>query len=209
MITDSQVSKIAESILKAQSDILGGRVTYLRTLLAAVQEDLPRASEPRAQLARVGTIHDRFYAVVLAAAEPHVPRGTKGRAVELHRRVNFARTAASALRGHVKAGGDLATLKAGTVTKGALKVREARQRPLSAKRALARAERESKALVSSLMALGEADKTAAIDEIQLIIGQLSQQLVELGVSRVPRVPRGHGHIHPSTSQVIRATARAS
>lgn len=208
MITDNQVTKIVEAVFASQDSIESGRVTYLRTLLAAVQEDLPKGSDPKVQTLRLGTIHDRFYAIALATVEVHVPKGTKGRAVEMHRRVNFTRTAASALRGHVKAGGDLATLDASTVTKGKLKKRPTPQaRAPSAKRALARAERESKALLSSLMALGEADKAAAVDEIQLIIGQLSQQLTELGAG-IPKVPRGH-RMQPSASQVIRATARPS
>lgn len=211
MITDNEVKSIAEKILSAQAGIDAGRVTYLRILVTAAQEDLPKGSDARVQVARVGTVHDRFYALVMAAAEAHVPKGTKGRAVELHRRVNFARTAASALRNHARAGGDIATLKADSVTKNSLKRRPPpTPRPLSAKRALKRAEDQSKALMASLMALGEADKRSAVDEIQIIIGQLSHQLVELGAEPGARRARGRGHhIPPSTTQVIRATARAS
>lgn len=210
MITDNDIKRIAVEILVAQAGIDTGRTNYLRTLVAATQEDLPRGSDARVQVARVGTVHDRFYALVLAATEAHVPKGTKGRAVEIHRRANFARTAASALRNHARAGGDIAALKADSVTKGSLKRRAPQHRPLSAKRALKRAEDQSKALMASLMALGEADKRSAVDEIQIIIGQLSHQLVELGAEPGARRARGRGHhIPPSTTQVIRAMARPS
>lgn len=182
-VTDKEIDQLAQSIMGATKNAEGGRTTYLQTLVEAVQEDLAhrRGLEPAAQLAALKRQHERFYAIVLAAAGRVVPRNHPKRGEETQRLSNFARTATSALRGHVRAGGDLSTLQPARVTKAALRVREGPARPPTAKRLKATAERESKRIVATLMALAETDKQAAVDEIQLIMGQLGDQLLQLGV----------------------------
>src|SRR5882672_381428 len=98
MITEKQIAEIANTVLNGEEQITNGRTTYLRSLVTAVQETLGKAKGQStiAQLTALRAEHDRFYAVVLKAAEPFVPKGTKDRPIELHRRINFARTAASA-----------------------------------------------------------------------------------------------------------------
>lgn len=219
-VNDQDVTAIAQAIFRAADDATLGRTTYLRTLLSATQAELgKRGQEPSVQLAALKTTHERFYALVLDAAEPFVPKGTKDRAVALHARANFARTSLSALRGHVRAGGDLATLSAAKVTKAALRVRAGPQRPLTARRWKIRAEAQSKALVATIMGLADADKAAAVEEIQLVLGQLTTQLVALGVVSTKDAIQSVGEHRPlrigktlfvpTASQVIQQRARPS
>lgn len=183
MITDKNVTTIAQAIFRAADNASQGRTTYLRTLLTAVQDELGKKKnqERPVQLAALKTVHERFYALVLDAAEAFVPRGTKDRAIALHGRANFARTSLSALRGHVRAGGDLAALSAAKVTKASLQVAEGPARPQSARRLKGRLETQSRALVATLSGLADSDKEAAVEEIQQLLSQLTSQLVSLGV----------------------------
>lgn len=180
--TDTNIREIAQGIMSASDHISAGRTTYLRTLLAATQAAIgKRGQDKPVQLAALGEVHQRFYAVVLEAAEAFVPRGTKDRAVALHSRANFARTSLSALRGHVRAGADLMALKPEKVTKTSLKVRAGPTRPPSIRRLTQRAEVASKRVVALLMGLADIDKAAGIAEMQLLLGQVTTQLVSLGV----------------------------
>jgi hypothetical protein len=181
MLNLETVSTISRGIFQATADVTTGRTNYLRIILKATQDDLKRGAEITDQLAALNAVHEQAYDLVLKAAEEFVPRGTKNRGAEIHKKANFARTALSALRGHVRAGGDLKTLKAETITKAALKVREGPQRTPSPRRLRARAESQSKALVATLLGLADVDKAAAIDEMQLVLGQLTQQLMAMGV----------------------------
>lgn len=219
-VNDQDVTATAQSIFRAADDGVLGRLTYLRLLLGATQTELgKRGQEPPVQLAALNTTHERFYAIVLNAAEPFVPKGTKDRAVALHARANFARTSKSSLLGHVRAGGDLATLSAAKVTKAALRVRAGPVRPLTARRWKMRAEAQSKALVATIMGLADADKAAAVEEIQLVLGQLTTQLVSLGVVSTKDATQSAGERRPlrigktlfvpTASQVLQQRARPS
>lgn len=219
-VNDQDVTAIAQAIFRAADDATLGRTTYLRTLLSATQAELgKRGQEQPVQLAALKTVHERFYVLVMDAAEPFVPKGTKDRAVALHARANFARTSLSALRGHVRAGGDLATLSAAKVTKASLRVRAGPARPLTARRWKIRAEAQSKALVATIMGLADADKAAAIDEIQLVLGQLTSQLVSLGVVSTKDAIESVGERRPlrigktlfvpTATQVLQQRARPS
>ena len=182
-IQDQEVTAVAVEIFKATDLANSGRQTYLRILATAAQDALghKKGQEFKAQMTALKSTHERFYALCMAAASDVVPKGTKERALELHKRCNFARTALSSLRNHVRAGGDICALQPSKLTKGALRRRDGPTRPLNAGRLKSRAERESKRLVATLMGLADADKAAAVSEIQLVLGQLSTQLVQLGV----------------------------
>lgn len=219
-VNDSDVTAIAQTIFRATDDATTGRTTYLRTLLAATQGELgKKGQEAPVQLAALKTVHERFYALVLNAAEPFVPKGTKDRAVALHARANFARTSLSALRGHVRAGGDLATLSPAKVTKASLRVRAGPARPLTARRWRIRAEAQSKALVATIIGLADTDKAAAVEEIQLVLGQLTTQLVSLGVVSTKDAIQSVGEHRPlrigktlfipTDTQILRQSARPS
>lgn len=182
-ITNNEVDQIAQAIMQSTRDADAGRTTYLQTLLAATQEELElkRGVDSPLQLAALKRVHERFYAIVLSAAGRLVAKNRPNRLEEMQRLSNFARTALSALRGHVRADGDLVALQAGKVTKSSLRKREGPARPPSVKSLKGRAERESKRLVATLIGLADTDKQSAVAEIQLVMGQLADQLMALGV----------------------------
>lgn len=220
-VTDKEIDRIAQSVMSATRDVDTSRETYLRTLLTATQEDLghKRGLDAPLQLAALKRMHERFYAIVLSAAGRVVARNHPQRAHEMQRLANFARTALSALRKHVRADGDLCALVPAKVTKGALLAREGPSRPPTAKRLMTAAERESKRLMATLMGLADVDKAAAVAEIQLLMGQLGDQLMGLGVVATKSAAQaaakgtalriGKTLFMPTTSQVIAATARPS
>lgn len=220
-VTDKTITEIAESILIAQRDGDAGRVTYLRAVIQATQEELggKKGQDAKIQLVALAAVHERFYEIVLEAAQPFVPKTQKDRPVELHRRVNFARTAVSALRGHVRAGGDLVALSPAKATKRSLLKRSGAPRALTPKRWHARAETQSKALVATLMGLADVDKAAAIEEIQLVLGQLATQLVSMGVVATKDAMQSVGEhrplkigktlFMPTQTQVIQQMAKPS
>jgi predicted RNA-binding protein YlxR (DUF448 family) len=181
MIDDKQVEKIAQTVFSAVAQNEQGRGAYLRALVSTVQEELGKKErDPKAQMAVLVSVHEQFYEIVLKTAEEFVPKGTKDRATVLHSKATFARTAASALRMHVKAGGDILTLKAATVTKAALRAR-AGPAKVTPRRLKARAERQSKQVMATFISLADTDKAVAIEEIQLLIGQLTTELLSLGM----------------------------
>lgn len=198
MITEQQVAEIAQSIFSAQSSIDTGRVSYLRTLIAATQDELNnKRGEPQAtQLKALSAVHERFYEIILKAAQSFVPKTQKDRAIALHARANFARTALSAVRAHIRAGEDIATLNAAKATKATLSRPPERIKPLSVKRWKLRAEAQSKALVSTLIGLADADKAAAVEEMQLVLGQLTSQLMAMGVLATKDAAQSIGEHRP-------------
>jgi hypothetical protein len=182
MINDTDIETTVKAIFGAQDADSTGRATYLRTLIEAVQDELgKRGQDMKTQLTVLKVQHERFYAVVLRVVEDYVPAGTKGRKTELQRRATFARTSTSSLRGHIRAGGDVMSLKAGTVTKASLRKREGPQPAANPKRLTASAKGQSNRLLEVLEALGKSDKAAAINETQALLGALSAQLLKLGV----------------------------
>jgi hypothetical protein len=205
--TDDDISKLAKAILDGEAQADTGRTSYLRTLVAVTQKELgaePRQRMSKAdklkaegiseQLAALTTVHDRFYALVLEAAGKAVPASTKDRATEVNRKTNFARTALYAVRSWIRAGHDVTALAAAKVTKAALAVKAATPKPQSVKRIKARVERESKALVSSLMALADSDKGAAVAELNLLMNQVTAQLLALAgppVANAAQAAREH------------------
>ena len=190
-IQDTEVTTIVQSILSADGLITGGRTTYLRTLVQATQEELGKGKgEPaKAQLAALLKTHKRFYAVALAAAQAFVPKSTKGRAIELHRRINFARTSLSAVRGHIRAGSDVCGLNASKVSKGSLLQPPQKKSKTTTKTWKLRAQSQTKLLLTTLIALGKLDKASAADEVQIALSALSVQLIEMGfvVTRNPAI----------------------
>src|ERR1700761_925407 len=122
MISDIQVSDIATSIFSSQSTITQGRQSYLRTLIEATQDELAnKKGEPQPrQLAALKAVHNRFYGIILRAAQSFVPKTQRDRSVALHARANFARTALSRVRNHIKAGQDIVALSAAKATAASL-----------------------------------------------------------------------------------------
>lgn len=187
MIQNTDVTSIARIIMQSQDDAAAGRTTYLRALASACAATLETKGKPKGeQLEAIRIVHERFYPLVMAAAEEFVPKGTKERMTLLHARANFARTSASALRNHARAGGDIAALKLDKLTKASLKVPEIRERPPSARRLHARVLGRGVQILSAIGALAAVDKAAAVSDLREVITQLSDQLQSLGATLHPQ-----------------------
>ena len=192
--TDGDVATVTKGIIEAIHTAEGGRGSYLRMLIGTTQHELglePRKRSTKAskldadgiaaQVAALTAVHERFYAIVTKIASDAIP-ASKGKATELNRRTNFARTAMSVVRTWIRAGGDLASLAPRTATKASLAVERATAvKPASARALKGKAEAQSKGLMATLMGLADTDKAAAIDEMQLVLGQITTQLLSMGV----------------------------
>jgi hypothetical protein len=172
--TPTEIGELAKVYFTAQEFLGEGRVTYLRALLATTQERIRLTkAEP---LAALESVHASFYAPVLAAAQETVPQRTPQRAILVNRKSNFARSSMSLLRAWTrKEGNDLMKLVPKRVTKAALVVPHKARAPSPA-RLKAAVEAASKALVTRLLALGERDHATAAEELELLMGQLTDQL---------------------------------
>lgn len=161
--TEAQIEQLAAVV--ATGVQAGG--TYLRVVLVAVQAALgrPRGRKPRdlaaivtAQDAALNKVHERFY--------PHVLSGVGGEGVDKHRRANFARSTVSTLRKVVRAGHDLRTLDAATVSKASLRKLVAPAEPADrTQRLIVRSEAT---LMRALGALVQRDAVAAEEVMERI-----------------------------------------
>lgn len=187
----AQIRELTTGLLNATATIDTGRTSYLRYLAGTTIAELgakPRLHGGRSpkvtpesvatQLIALEAVHARFYEAVTEAASVGLP-GPTLRAKELNRRTNFARTAMGVLRRWVKAGNDITSLVVGKLTKRSLAVERA-VRPPTAARLKSRTEGHSKALISAVLELSSVDKAAALEEIELLMGQLATQRIELG-----------------------------
>lgn len=200
--TESDIVTIGTRLMDGLELADTSRMSYLRSVIGTAQHDLditPRASKGKAtklepaeierQLNGVNAVHDRFYAVLLKTIGERVPKG-KDHAAEVNRLTNFARTAVYAIRQWVKAGRDLGRVIPDTASKRTLAVEgPKRQRRVSTIVLRKRVERQNKEFLTAVLALAETDKAAAIGELKMVIGQLSQQLSELGHMRATTDPK--------------------
>lgn len=192
----TQIKLIVKTVFEGAVQVSQGRTTYLRALIEASQEALPKGADKDTQLATINATHVQFYEIVLSTAEDFVPKGTKDRGTELHRLGTFARTSVSALRMHVRAGGDLATLKADKVTKHTLKKPD-RPEP-TARRVRGAVQRGAKQFMATVETLAKVDKAAALEELQFILDYVSYHIAEMGERKPPRrAPRMVPHASPA------------
>lgn len=229
--TAEDVATIVESVLTANSEADAGRLSYLKILIATTQNDLagkPRvhtgkasklkADEIAAQLKALADVNERFYPTVTRVVIASIPPGTRDKGLEANRRTNFARTALSAVRLYIKAGNDITAVGIKTVTKASLAVKRS-PKPPSGQRLKARAETLSKGLMGALMALADTDRGAAIEEFQLVLGQLATQMSSMGlkptqdsdvaIAEHRPFKVGKALFMPTDTQVLRQLARPS
>lgn len=229
--TPEDVASVVESVLSANSQADAGRLSYLKILIATTQNELggkPRVHAGKAaklkgediaaQLRALNAVHDRFYPIVSRVAVASIAPGTKDKGLEANRRTNFARTALYAVKSFIKAGNDLAAVGVKTVTKASLAVKR-QPKPPSGQRLKARAESLSKGLMGALMALADTDRAAAIEEFQLVLGQLATQMSAMGlkptqdsdvaIAEHRPFKVGKALFMPTDTQILRQQARPS
>jgi len=228
----SKIQAVVTTVFAGAAQVSQGRTTYLRTLIEATQDSLhnKRGQDQAVQMTALNETHSQFYEIVLKVAEKYVPTGTaagagkggakKARNAELHRMATFARTSVSALREHIRADGDICALKAAAATKANLKVRAGpRKTKVSPRRLRAATETHSKRLMASLMGLANVDKPAAIEELKSLLGQVTTQLMQMGVmstgdagiAAAEQRPLKIGKVlfMPTESQILRRQAAAA
>lgn len=128
--TPTDIEKLAADIIDGVQRSETGRGTYLRALVATTQAQLQSPVRQRTvkmaklspddmitHLKAFNTIAQTFYGVVLQVAKATVPDpDTK----LIRQRTGFARSAASTVRGFIRAGNDVRALAAHRVTKSGL-----------------------------------------------------------------------------------------
>lgn len=195
--TDADIDHLADEMYTAQNHLDTVPRVYLRSTVATTIHELGEPvrmrmgktekideAEQTRQMAAFEKVIARFYPRVVERMSKNLP-ATKDRAKILNSKTNWARSAHVVVRNWIRAGYSLTTLAPGRLIRahmeGAARSGVATRAP-SAARIKARVERESKAVVAGVMELATLDKAAAIQEIQLLLGQLTGQLEELGVT---------------------------
>ena len=233
--TETDIAQLADQATDGLEMVESAPLNYLRCLVGTSKDKLKmplgaRRGKPAqltekdidAQLAAVDEVHNRFYSVLTARFAARIPRG-KEHATTVNKRTNRYRTVVYALRLWVKGGKDLAALNPDTVTKASLRVdSNARKRATSVTVLRKRVVADSTTFMSSVLALAESDKGAAVTELKLLVGQLAQQLNELtgdkplhdirqaAEQRKPFREKGSSILYiPTDTQVIRAQANPS
>lgn len=182
--TDKQLGDLASVAL---AGIRAGG-TYLRCLVASVQTQLRTPATGRgrkrttatteASMAAFDRSHTRMYAVILAAVA--VPDD----ATETNRRGIFARTAASALRQYIGAGGNVLALELWSVTKRSLRPQTGQRRsPIDA------LERATSAVADRLERLDEAERETALDALQAVIDKYRTRVTSTAALQRTRRPQ--------------------
>lgn len=136
--TPADVERLAVDVFNADSKGIAGRTTYLRALVGTVQAELgapPRKrtgaeaptteEECAAHLKAFDVVALRFYTAVLSGAKTAAPGANND---ALRSMTGFARSAASTVRGYIKAMKDIRLLAAKSVTKRALAVPRTRRK---------------------------------------------------------------------------------
>lgn len=166
-VTVEQVEQMAREVRKGYD----GVQTYLRCLIVAASESKRRG------LRAVDEAHERFYPAVL--------RGVGGEAAA----ATFARTAASTLRGYLKAGGKLADIDVATATKASLRAYGKPAEPVN--RAERSAGRAADMLLRALKRMARRDIETARRMAAEVVEELRAAVPVRGVVRVARhVPEG-------------------
>ncbi len=124
---DAAVTALVRDMLRRDHAGRSGWATYLRTLGAAVQTELgskPRMGETRGRvravtltdaIAALGTVHARFYAIVMREIDPGLD------AKERNAQSNFARSATSTMKSAFRAGLNPLTMLVPSLTKEGLR----------------------------------------------------------------------------------------
>lgn len=183
--TDKQIEQLAH--IASDGSRAGG--TYLRILVACTQASVAAtrtkparasrnnggAASAQIQLEAFEGHHLRMYGIIAGVlAVPDDPR-------ESNRRGTFARSAASTLRTWLRAGGDIGTLDARTVTKASL-----RAAPDPHASAAAAVDRATSTLAHRLEQLSDEARSTALDALAALIEEYRPRVVATQLTRTRR-----------------------
>lgn len=181
--TPSDIAKLAGDIIDNTQRVESGRGTYLKALVATTRAALgaePRQRNGRAErldaeaiaehLKALDAVHLSFYAAVLQVAQNTVPDPDKAL---IRSRTRFAVSAASTLRGFIRAGNDVRALAAHKVTKAALATPRTR-RKLTVEALSKRATKLASELETIARNLNAANRQIAHDVLAPVLARLAE-----------------------------------
>lgn len=197
--TVADVEKIAAAIIDGDIQVATSRGTYLKVLVASTQDELkspPRQRSGKApkldapgiaeHLVAFQSVADKFYAACMRVAQNTVPAPDTAM---IRSRTTFARSAASTVRGYIRAGNDIRALAAARTTKASLATPRKR-RKASVAAMQKRAEKLAGELTAVCKSLEAADHGAAVQTMTPVIQQLTAVTgVSEPTGRVVRVAR--------------------
>jgi hypothetical protein len=177
------VEKLAQSIVTGELTALYGRGTYLKALIATTQSELglkPRQNTASggkatpaaaiAQLKGFNKVAASFYAIVVKVAKAAEPSPDKA---TLRARTGFARSAASTVRGYIRAGNDISLVAARKATKAALATPVTKRKP-SIEALKARAVKLGAELEAITKAVYSIEEGSISAELDLIFSRVSK-----------------------------------
>lgn len=190
--TVAQVETLAHERYATNTAVLQADGTYLRVALVDAQSVLGkprgRGTKPNAeaQLEVLGKTNEKFYPAVLRgvttediAVEAGLdPKEQSRRALERNSRSAFARSALSTLTAYVRAGGDLRTLDAETVTKASLRAATAPPEPTD--KVARQVQRAAGSLLRAVTRRAREHPDEAREEIGRVMEELQKVLDSLG-----------------------------
>jgi hypothetical protein len=200
LATPETIEKLAATRFDSQALADRAQGTYFRAVLASTQKAIAgkptlrvrgngRAALTAPQIANHLETFERvnaelYGAVIRGSVTPEVadseslkPEVRRERSLARNRRTNYARTAASAIRGFIRGGGDLTRIAVGSATKSELLKRGVNATTGTPE---SRVERAATRLMSSLEALGKDDEVAARELLQTTLKKSTELLAKLG-----------------------------
>lgn len=198
--TPETIEKLAATRFDSQALADRAQGAYFRVLLASVQRAVAGKPTLRARRGKIApltapeiAVHLETFEKVNADLYAAVIRGSvtadvadseslkaderRERSLARNRRTNYARTAASAIRGYIRAGNDVTRIPVGTATKGSLLRSGADATNTSPQSKL---ERAASRLLKQLETFGTDDAAAAREVLQSTLARSADMLAKLG-----------------------------
>lgn len=197
--TPADITKLASSIINADSSGASGRATYLRSLLAATQTELAgkpilriqgRPKRPDMDLAAqtFDKVAESFYTAVLAAVPENLT------AAERQSKTSFARSAAATLRRAIRTGWNPLGEAVPSVAKGRLTawiVEHAAPRTVTPKVAESRLTGYVTSITELLERLPKEDGDRLRAAVLTELGAPTQHLTNVSLRRTAERPAAH------------------
>jgi hypothetical protein len=206
IVTDAVLASLTRDYVYGTQQAVQVNASYLRILVAHTQRELEKLGVKRptqdGSLSTLQLIHDRLYAVILAAVttadiapeEGQDKEERRRRAKERNRRSNFARSAKSTLTSYIKAGGKLMSLKVDELTKESLQsaYRADAPGPKSLFERIGDTQNKLEAMVKELAASDEDTAQEFVEQVHLRMAKL----VSMKPTVVAKTKIGEIVLHP-------------